>query len=405
MTLIQCYDPNRMENLTGCLRLQPKKLILLGDPQEMDNSIIQYREVLLHRGDVLLIEPCSIVDLNFRQLVQLLKDLTLREEDPVLDLTVSNVSVAMAAGALLSEKDFCSKLQVQRYDPDTNRYLNYTNSQSVAQDPDLRLTASQIITLYGGLVHPRPHQPPAHATPRTLQPLWRVVCANPKEWNNLMGILGSVETHAGFAMKIDLSVEFLTKSVSKFEENKESFFALLNTLKDEGVIRLHSTEPQLRYEYTHPLFRYCTRKAGNALEVKVLLEARSLKENGRPFFDDCQMGVTIDWDGRIFNPDDHIAETRNEIDLILTKGTKTLFISCKNGHVDEVELFKLNTVANEFGGPHVRKMLIAAALDRGGAKANLSFTQRAWDMDINPIPDAAVLSRAKWAELLTNAMK
>ena len=102
---------------------------------------------------------------------------------------------------------------------------------------------------------------------------------------------------------------------------------------------------------------------------------------------------------------DHIPETRSEIDVILMHGTTPLFISCKNGNIGEEELYKLHTVAERFGGPYVRKMLIATNLDRKNPTANRAFIQRARDMGIFLVTDADELSETEWADIFQNAMR
>jgi hypothetical protein len=81
-----------------------------------------------------------------------------------------------------------------------------------------------------------------------------------------------------------------------------------------------------------------------------------------------------------------------------------LFVSCKNGHIGDEELYKLHTVAQRFGGPHAGKMLIATNLDQKSAAANSSFAQRAWDMDIFLVTDAAELTASQWSECFKSAM-
>lgn len=117
------------------------------------------------------------------------------------------------------------------------------------------------------------------------------------------------------------------------------------------------------------------------------------------------MGVSIDWDGMIYDPMDRIPETRNEIDVVLMHGTTPLFISCKNGYIGDDELYKLHTVASRFGGPYARKMLIATDLDRKSLMANRAFVQRAWDMDIYIVTDAAELTAEEFRQTLRQAVK
>ena len=402
MTLIQCFDPDRLENLAGCLRLQPQKLILLGDPLEMEDPIIQYEEVLALRNQKTAILPESITGLSVPQVAQLLQELADRDSDTVIDITCGEIRVVMAAGALLARGE---NLRVQRYDPAAGVYVDYDGDGHAIAGKDISLTAQQMITLYGGKVHPQ--KPPFHvyATARVLDPLWNVVRSDPREWNQWMVRLGEMESRAGFAMEIDLEVKKLSGMISKFSEKKEELDLIRGKLRDAGVIEDYSTDSRIHYRYKKALFRYCTKKAGNALEVKTLLEARALTDNGKPYFDDCQMSVSIDWDGEINKSQVWKAETRNEVDLILTRGTKSLFISCKNGNIGDDELYKLNTVAKKFGGPYARKMLVATNLDRGSERGNRSFGTRCWDMDVLLVPEAAKLSRKEWEQILKSAME
>jgi hypothetical protein len=116
------------------------------------------------------------------------------------------------------------------------------------------------------------------------------------------------------------------------------------------------------------------------------------------------MSVSIDWDGMV----DFVGntpETRNEIDVVLMNGTTPLFVSCKNGNIGDEELYKLNTVAARFGGPYAKKMLVATELDRKSPQANRSFMQRAWDMDIFLVTDAAELTKEEWQAAFCQAVK
>ena len=115
-------------------------------------------------------------------------------------------------------------------------------------------------------------------------------------------------------------------------------------------------------------------------------------------------GVFIDWDGVMHEEDDPQVDTQNEIDVILTRGLVPLFISCKNGHIDDDELFKLHTVARRFGSRYARVMLIATELDQKGPKADEAFEKRAKDMGIYLVTNAATLSDAGWEAELEKAM-
>ena len=116
------------------------------------------------------------------------------------------------------------------------------------------------------------------------------------------------------------------------------------------------------------------------------------------------MSVSIDWDGVISSKDKHKPETRNEIDVVLMHGMTPLFISCKNGNIGE-ELYKLHTVAERFGGPYGKKMLIATDLGQKSPASTRAFIQRARDMNILLVTDAAQLEACEWTNIFRSAMR
>ena len=73
-------------------------------------------------------------------------------------------------------------------------------------------------------------------------------------------------------------------------------------------------------------------------------------------------------------------DTENEIDVMMIHGLVPIFVFCKNGYIDTDELYKLNAVANRFGGKYAKRVLIATAL--GNNDFSEYLRQRAKDMNI-----------------------
>ena len=78
-----------------------------------------------------------------------------------------------------------------------------------------------------------------------------------------------------------------------------------------------------------------------------------------------------------------MSDTENESDGVMMRGMVPVFISCKNGYIDREELYKLNVVANRFGGKYAKKVLFATSLDDSDYSQFLR--QRAKDMGIKVI--------------------
>lgn len=408
MILIECFSESLSENIMESLRLRPDKVYLLGDGSQMHKHMERCQTILQERGMKTKIKPVDTRGKDMGTIAGLLADIIRREEPCVIDLSGGDEVTILAVGALAASMDseLRSRVYIQRFDPRLDREVDCDGSGQVLQGRDAVLTVREQIYLYGGKVHPESYQPDTRYSPRDLDPLWTIVAEEPREWNKNISALNEFEKYSPDKTDIRLDWEILSEKVrNNYPGKKAQVLALLEKFRQRGVIKVFRDDPYLQYSYTSPLLRYCTQKAGNVLEVKTLLEARALKDNGAPFFRDCQTGVHIDWDGISHKPEEHVAETRNEMDLILVRGATPLFISCKNGNIAEDELYKLDTVATHFGGPQARKMLIAADLDQKDERSDEIYIRRAQDMGVYLVTDAAKLTQKEWREIFPAAMQ
>ena len=406
MTLIECFTAAHVDNIAACLRLRPRKLILVGDGQQMAEPVVRYRALLRQRGIHTEVALCDVSGMALAQIYEALDKLVRQEAHCVIDLTGGEETVIMAVGAVLAGLDRPKRetIRVERFDHGTNTVIDCANHQSQLPGEAVTLTVQELIALHGGVVHPKGYQPAADCDPKELDGLWSIVADAPREWNRSITRLNEFESRDNFETRIDLQLEQLRGGISGFEQKEVAVRELLGKLQQRGVIDDESNHYALQYTYRSPILRYCTMKAGNVLEVKTLLEGRAARENGVPLFQDSQMSVGIDWDGIVHTPSQRIPDTHNEIDVVLMHGTTPLFVSCKNGNIGEEELYKLHTVATRFGGPYARKMLVAADLEQKGPASNRAFIQRAWDMDILLVTDAAQLSAEEWQEVFQKAV-
>ena len=93
--------------------------------------------------------------------------------------------------------------------------------------------------------------------------------------------------------------------------------------------------------------------------------------------------LNIDWDGIVHHgAPGGVKDTKNEIDVMLMHGLTPVFVSCKNGAIKEIELYKLNTVAERFGGEFAKKLLVSTDFDPENEDTRKAFLQRAADMNI-----------------------
>lgn len=406
MILIECYSRVHIDNLAACLRLRPEKLIILGDTEQMQPAAARYEKLLQSRGIPTKILLRDVREQTVFSISRRLQHLVQETPDCVIDLTGGDEKVVLAVGAALAllPEELRPKVQVQKYLHTKGEVIDCLHPEQSLTGQYIRLSIEEQIFLYGGTVYSSAELPAA-CRAQDLDALWELVCSAPKEWNRRIGLLRELESHSVSDERNEISIHLPSlRSVVRDLDNKEKQARRLLAEMDRcGVIEDRSSRSRLFYTYRSDLLRQGTKKEGNALEMKTLLESRELLQDGKPFFQGSRMGVTIDWDGVPHTQRDGVHDTRNEIDVLLLHGTVPVFISCKNGNVDENELYKLHTVALRFGGPYARKILIATDLQSKGDSALRALQQRAEDMRITLVTDAADRSRQEWQALLQSA--
>lgn len=405
MTLIQYISGAAVGNVACSLYLRPEKLILLGLDEPQEKQTRNLKDMLERRGGKTRIHTHRVQRDSFAVLAALLKETVCREEDCAVDLTDADETLVLAVGAVLAGLDETGRkgLQLVKYDYKRNVVCSCLKEDHVLPGQPVMLTVEELILLHGGKLHPENEALPVGGDLRELDGLWSVVSGAPREWNRSIAVMREFESRSDSQTQVYLPLKQIRGGIENYKEKEAALRHFLEKLHRGGVISDSSGDNALRYTYNTQLLRYCTQKAGNVLEMKTLLEGMALRENGQPFFQDCRMGVSIDWDGEIYPPAQRVPETRNEVDVILMHGIRPLFISCKNGSIGEEELYKLHTVATRFGGPEARKMLIATELPMKQENSRRAFAQRAWDMDIFLVTDAADLSREEWEQVLKQA--
>jgi hypothetical protein len=312
----------------------------------------------------------------------------------------------MAVGGLLIglEENIRSRIRVEKYDRKIGSVIDCIHDNRPVDYARVDLTVDEFIELHGGITREGGYQPPRFEGEKEVNKLWELACRDSTAWNKSISWLNEFESRSDSDMQVYLPLGHIRHGIADFDKKEDKVRQLLSEFSRYGVIDDQSSWNSLEYTYCSQLLHHCTRKEGNILEVKTLQETRAVQDKGRPYFGDCRMSVDIDWDGKWHKPEEKTPDTHNEIDVMVMHGMTPLFISCKNGNVAE-ELYKLNTVAERFGGPYARKMLIVADLERKGKAASRALELRARDMGIYLVTDAADLTAEEWPEIFKEAIK
>ncbi len=406
MVLVEFFDREPMDNMIGCLSLRPHKVFFIGQSKPIKKQLDLYSEILMRRG--IQTELCvrSVKRNNLLEIVDAISEIVQNHDECCFDLTGGDDMLLVAVGMVYEKYKNTRKIALYRYNVTKNTVAFCdTGEQFNLQHINPTVTVEESIALHGGAVDS--HYVNGKRTEswdltgeflQDVETMWEISKMNPSSWNTNTNILSACEMlkiKPALSLKVRLEVQDIN--------NRIPFKNFLMLLQNKGLIYdLYLNSDTAEFRYKNSQVRRCLSKAGNILELKTLISANSIKEeDGTAFYSDSCIQVSIDWDGKLENDYPAQKDTENEIDVVLMKELVPVFISCKNGSVNDDELYKLNTVASRFGGSYVKKVLIATHLGKKGDSAK-HFRQRAHDMNIILIDDVHKMSNEEFKRRLKN---
>lgn len=394
MTYIEFYDTTEAENICACLAHAPQRVILVGPDEELLLDRIQRYRKLLKKHDLTPQFDHRCVDNNcISQIINVLSDLVEEYEDCAFDLTGGDDLYLTAVG-IVTERYSARAIQMHRFDLRSGQVhdcdLDGVNLLTANQP---RISVLENVRLYGGTVVYENFQP--GTTPiwdmspefiEDIRTMWSI-CSNPsrqkpeQEWNAQINTLAEADK-----LMPKGSDPLLTRVPVHVLSNRGEFTIIpeiLDALRDACLLERYCYDGDtLELVYKNLQVKKCLTKAGQVLEMAIYAAALELEEDGESVYQDVENGVCIDWDGMIQSK---FRDTRNEIDVLMMRGMIPVFVSCKNGEVLPEELYKLNSVAQYFGGHLAVKILVAPALRyRSDAK---KIKNRAQELGIHVVDE------------------
>lgn len=400
MTIVESFEKAPIENIVSVLASRPDRVIFLGDATQMNNPVRVYKEFLKRKEIETEIVLKGIQKNNLNHILAVLTALVEKEEELIFDVTGGEDLVLMAFGIIYERYRNHKKMKLQRFNMNTGKMIDCDQDNDVSFEGEVSMGIHDLISLYGGIVVPEEPQPMVDNALEEVDKVWNLARRDGGRWNRAHSYLKELERKGDISedlLEVRMKFAEIKSEIGEFGKKCREVSKLLSEFLKEGLIcDLEIADDNISYRYKDAFMKRCLKNAGDALEMKCYCEALALENRNRKYFDDCYVGVTIDWDGIIHPKDENWKDTTNEIDLILMKGMIPVFISCKNGKIGEEELYKLNTVAERFGGKYAKKMLIATKLERESYAAKKSYMQRAEDMGIRIIPNAGELTKEEW---------
>ena len=395
MTAVEFFDRAPIDNIISSLTTLPDKIIFIGDENSMNQTRDVYHNFVKRRNLAVKLEFRPIKN-DIGDIVCVLSNIAEQEQDCLFDLT-GGADLVLVAMGIVFERYKHKNLQMQRFSVIDSVVTDCDNDGKIIYTGTPEISVEELVALHGGAVRFGDKTRRWNMTPdfvADIDRMWSICRRDPSAWNSQIAVLNALQT-SGLEVSIDLST--IGKHMDEKGIKKVSIKDFVEQLERNGlVVDLYQGEQFVAFSYKNEQIKECLTKAGMALELKVLTTANKIGS-----YTDSMNGVYIDWDGYFHYREDDKKDTENEIDVVLMQGLTSVFVSCKNGNVEEIELYKLQTVAERFGGRYVKKVLIATNF--GKRTRNLEhFKQRAEDMGIKLITSAHKLSEYEFCRMVND---
>ena len=395
MTYVEFFDRTSIENICACLTDAPERVIFLGDNKElMDHYIANYKKVF-GDGDKIQFESRKVDKGNMEHVVKKLADIVNECEECHFGITGGEEILMLALG-IIYERYPDKNIQIHKFGICDNRIYDCDKDGNTIFKETPALSVKENVLIYGGdIVYGDITEDKTYLWQmdeefeQDIENMWRICRTNGRAWNTQINVFEACHKK-GAASADGLTVTAKFSEVRNYLAQHRASYrvirGIINQLCHKGLItKYEENEEQLVVSFKNAQVKRCLIKAGTVLEMKVYASARSLRDShGTLIYNDVMNGVVIDWDGELHGVKENFYDTINEIDVFLMHGMIPVFISCKNGVVEAEELYKLNTVAERFGGKYAKKVLVATALDSLGETGKY-IRQRASDMNIRVV--------------------
>ncbi|MBQ7365575.1 MAG: DUF1887 family protein, partial [Clostridia bacterium] len=388
------------------LLYRPDRVIFVGDSTKtMNKSIAIYRDIAARRGITVEYIPRSVNKNRIEDIIRALSGFVETYDNCIFDVTGGPEAYLVAVGMMMER--YQGRVQCQRL-----RFKNSTVMQfddgALPEAGSFDISIRETIEMSGGRVKSYSHIDRAawdEEFDRDLMALWSLCRKDPSYWNALLSNFAAIcRPRPDLALEDSedkLYYSFTQKQLEimlQYNYGRKTFtYQALRALIDHGLISEVIFLDRVTFRFKNLFVKHCLTVAGAILEwyiAKRVAEARD--KSGRFIYHDVAVGVTIDWD----RTDDEHFPTYNEIDVLAMRGAVPMFISCKNGIVSVEELYKLNTVSDQFGKRYGKRVLVATELDKYGERA-AAVKARADDMAIRVIDDVDQMSDAELNRLLS----
>ena len=386
MTLIEFYDENAVFNVLASLVLRPERVIIVGENFDKINSFQKrMTEVMRSKKMTTQIICYENKSLTFPDLKKNISEIVEKYGDCVVDLT-GGTEVTHAAVGAVSEK---FPLSMHIVDLIGRKLVIFNDPNGVYKKfYKPTLSVEECITLYGGKTYCDYNKSfyEQEEVLTDIKNLWNICNKNCAEWNKTISNIGSAIKYYAKSEKENHYIANINEISEGFNKFNKRFFIneqVINKLKKYGYLSLEKdVDGKISFNFKNDFVFKILTISGKIFELYIFITLSVLKNGSQPLFDDGNTSVMIDWipwENKC-NIDYLDTDVKNEVDVMFVKGTRPIFISCKNGNIESDELYKLSVVADRFGGKTAEKILVNTYFE-----PDISLLRRARELNISVV--------------------
>ncbi len=357
---IEFFDEDPIENVITSLHYKIDKTIFFGYTHIMDKRKRDVSRFLKKYCGVKEIEFYELDESNLTVMMSDMSNCLKKEVESgnrlFFDLTGGESLLLVAIGALSKEY----KVPMHMYDIRTKEMFEYgiedvaPLSQCAKYRP-VKLNLDGFISLYGGKINYSMHKDAKNLDCLELaddiEKMWRISRKYHRKWLHYSAMLRSFkEATTELIVQADKDAFDREKKKNQAVGTLDYFARFLKECEACGLIRdLRLENSVICFVYKNENIKNYFWDGGSILEMYTFARVKQQYPG-----EDCRVGVHIDWDGVIHSGGQDVL---NEIDVMVMDNNLPIFISCKIGNVNQMALYELETVASQFGGKYVRKIL------------------------------------------------
>ncbi len=416
MTYIEFFDRTAAKNISACLTYVPDRVIYIGNKAKtIKKHIEKYNRVFSDRGYNIEFLFKTVSKSNLDNAIELLNEIVETYDDCVFDITGGEEILMLALGVVYATHPD-KNIQIHTFNIKNNVVYDCDKDGKTIYKDTPKLSVGENIIIYGGdIVYGDVFEEKTYKWDMSsdfetdIDAMWTACREDAKRWNAIIGNFELIEKLGVIASEQPLTTVVDKKELEEYYASHRGKYQITKEITDyflnSGLLTQFDDNEngKITISYKNEQVKRCLTKAGQALEMKIFKTAKDVCDSdGVKVYNDALNGVVIDWDGEFHDEAvEDKYDTENEIDILLMHDIVPVFISCKNGIVTADELYKLNTVAERFGGQYAKKVLVATSIDRLG-EAGEYLRQRAEDMKIEILEDIQDLDDTELARKLKN---